>query len=113
MRRLRRLRFDGHEFRWTGRIGYEGTPYVRRCVYLRIRGGGKQGSLLAVTLVSGPSGSSGGWFVDSSYPTPREIRAVVEQALGEGWQPLVKGGGFTLRALDLPGWQLPGRAEVT
>ncbi|MEU9130861.1 hypothetical protein AB0D08_22660 [Kitasatospora sp. NPDC048540] len=108
MRRLRRLAFDGHEFHWTGRIGHlRDAAGVRRCVHLRVRSG-RQGSLLAVALVSVPSPPlPWGAATDGSYPTPREVRTVVELALAEGWQPLARGGPFELRTLRLPGWELP------
>ncbi|MER8184783.1 hypothetical protein [Kitasatospora sp. NPDC094015] len=108
MRGPRRLAFDGHEFHWTGRIGYlDGPTGLRRCVRLRVHSD-RRGRALAVTLVSAPSRPlPWGAATDNAYPKPGEVRTVVELALAEGWDPHARGGTFALSALHLPGWELP------
>ncbi|WP_345696331.1 hypothetical protein [Kitasatospora terrestris] len=103
-KRVRRLVVGGDEYLWTGRIGHVGTgAEVRRCVHLRILAGRR--AVLPVVMVSaGPLGPWGA-ATDCSYPTPGTVRAVLELALAEGWDPRAPDPGFAmLGALD--GWEL-------
>ncbi|TJZ41934.1 integrase [Streptomyces piniterrae] len=97
-RRVRTIRFDAQEFRWTGAIGIRHDESdCRRYVQLRVWGSaGRTGQVLDVALVSaGPQGPWGA-CTDNVYPTPRDVRTVIEYALARGWDPAARGGTFTL-----------------
>ncbi|WP_354639275.1 hypothetical protein [Kitasatospora camelliae] len=117
MARLRWLRTGAGEFRWTGRLGYLRTASgAERCVHLRVMPAGRGGGSLTALLVS--AGPLGPWGVctDTSYPTPREVRAILDHALAQGWDPAAQGADFAVTA-ELDGWEVhspshaPGRVR--
>ncbi|GAA3310161.1 hypothetical protein GCM10020219_015310 [Nonomuraea dietziae] len=100
--RLRALRIDGRTYVWTARIGHTvHSDDCRRFVRLRVWGSGKNGQALQADLVSTYEGGPWGYCAtDTSYPTPRDVRTVIERAIQRGWDPLTRGGTFLLRTGD-------------
>jgi len=67
-------------------------------VLIRVWGGGKNGQMLLADLEStAPPGPWGG-VGDTSFPTPRDIRAIIDYALEHGWDPTAIGGRHELGA---------------
>jgi hypothetical protein len=83
--RLRTLRLGAREFRWTARLCGFADPGLdyRRCVRVRVWGGGKNGRVLRADLASVNQGPWAG-VPDSSFPTPGAVRAI-DDALRHGW----------------------------
>src|ERR1700677_2201258 len=86
--RMRTLRAGSREFKWTAEVCWYRDVKLedRRCVRVRVWGGGKNGCMLLADLESTSSGPWGG-VPDSSYPTPRDVRAITDYALEHGWGP--------------------------
>jgi hypothetical protein len=112
--RLRTLRVGPREFRWTAELCgfYDIERNYHRCVRVRVWGGGKNGCTLRADLESTSPGPWGG-VPDSSYPTPRIVRAIVDYALNHGWDPAVVGGRphelGTDAGVELPGFRITNR----
>ncbi|MFY1691047.1 integrase [Plantactinospora sp. WMMB782] len=113
--RLRRLHAHDRQFTWTARIDRVRTGEGwRRCVRVRVWGAGKNSRALQVDLLSPAPRSAWGdpAATDGAYPEPKHVRAVIDHALGHGWQPDEIGGTFLLtgaghaEALPLPGFVL-------
>ncbi|GAB2864580.1 hypothetical protein GCM10022221_75870 [Actinocorallia aurea] len=49
-----------------------------------------------------------GRAADTSFPTSRDVRAIVERGLASGWTPISHGPPFFLSEHDAPPWNLPG-----
>jgi hypothetical protein len=109
--RLRKLYAHGRTFVWKARIGEVASDQgCRRCIRVRIWGAGKNSRALQVDLLStaplGPWGEP--CAEDGAYPDRRDVRAVIDYALQQGWEPDVVGGTFVLsgvqhaQALALP-----------
>lgn len=98
-RRLRSLRIGDVRYRWTTELRYDcgAGQDSHRCVRVRVWAGGKRGRVLSADLTStsapGPWGSG---VTDVAYPTPKDIRAIVDYALAHGWDPAVTGGQHEL-----------------
>jgi hypothetical protein len=98
--RLRTLRLDGRSWTWTARTGrLRDADGQHRWIRLRIWGAGKNSRVLQVDLLSTrPRGNE--WRDpaddDSAYPTPADVRTVIEHAVGRGWDPDASGPAFTL-----------------
>ncbi|GAA2657082.1 hypothetical protein GCM10010412_027520 [Nonomuraea recticatena] len=109
--RLRALRIDDRTYVWTARISHTvHSVDCRRFARLRVWSGGKNGQALQADLVSTYEGGPWGYCAtDTSYPTPRDVRAVIELAIQRGWDPLARGGTFLLRGGDSP--SAPGLAD--
>ncbi|MEV0228165.1 hypothetical protein [Nonomuraea sp. NPDC050786] len=110
--RLRKLYAGGREFVWSGRIHHvAGDRDCHRCVRLRIWGAGKNSRVLEADLLS-KAILPWGCASDSSYPTPVDVRQVIDHALALGWDPGLAGGTFFLSeasAFELPGFLLTDR----
>ncbi len=51
---------------------------------------------------------------DVAYPTPKDIRAIVDYALAHGWDPTAAGGQHELGPeadLEVPGFRITGQAR--
>ncbi|GAA3246017.1 hypothetical protein [Nonomuraea helvata] len=110
--RLRRLFADGREFVWTSHIHHvAGDRDCHRCVRLRVWGAGKNSRVLEADLLS-KAILPWGCATDNSYPTPGEVRKVIDHALAHGWDPGLVGGTFFLSeasAFELPDFLLTDR----
>ncbi|GAA2337665.1 integrase [Dactylosporangium salmoneum] len=113
--RLRRLRIGPREFVWRADIRWTraGLDW-QRAVRVRVWGGGKTGRVLQADLIpAAPPGPWGAGVTDTAYPTPADVRALVDHALAGGWRPELRGGTFLLSGLAagfaLPGFVLAGR----
>jgi hypothetical protein len=97
--RLRALRIGDQLFAWTARVGHTtGDGACRRYVRLRVWGGGKNSQRLQADLLSTYEGGPWGYCTtDTAFPTPRDVRAVVDHALARGWDPAARGGVFVLQ----------------
>lgn len=94
--RLRRLHAGGREFAWTAQINHvAGERDCHRCVRLRVWGAGKNGRVLQADLLS-TAVLPWGCATDCAYPTPKDVRRVVDYALTHGWDPDLAGGTFFL-----------------
>jgi len=115
---LRSLRIGDARYRWTAELcNYRdvGLDY-HRFVRVRVWGGGKNSQVLHADLesTSGP-GPWGSGVTDVAYPTPKDVRAIVDYALAHGWDPSVKGGRYELRpdaGLAVPGFVLTERLRA-
>lgn len=97
--RLRKLYAHDRQFAWTARIDHVRTDQgLRRCIRLRVWGAGKNSRALQVDLLSRASRSQWGdpAATDGAYPESEAVRAVIDYALGNGWQPDDLGGTFVL-----------------
>ncbi|HXS63869.1 MAG TPA: hypothetical protein VN767_13540 [Streptosporangiaceae bacterium] len=98
--RLRTLRVDDVRYRWSAQLRYhrDADLNLQRFVRVRVWGGGKNSQVLSADLVStsepGPWGSG---VTDVAYPTPKDVRAIIDYALEQGWDPAAVGGRFQLR----------------
>jgi hypothetical protein len=111
-RRLRTLTIGDVRYRWTAELCWyrdAGLEY-HRCVRVRAWRSGKNGQVLCADLVStsdpGPWGSG---VTDVAHPTPRDVRAIVDYALADGWNPAAVGGRYELSpdsALAMPGFRI-------
>ncbi|GAA4582569.1 hypothetical protein GCM10023194_17660 [Planotetraspora phitsanulokensis] len=97
--RIRTLRIGDQVFAWTGRVGHTtGDGACRRYVRLRVWGGGKNGRPLQADLLSTFEGGPWGYCAtDTAFPTPRDVRVVVDHALASGWDPAARGGVFLVQ----------------
>lgn len=94
--RLRKLYADGREFVWKGEVHHvSGGRDCHRCVRLRVWGAGKNSRVLQADLLS-KAVLPWGCASDSSYPTPKDVREVIDHALTHGWDPDAAGGVFYL-----------------
>ncbi|MEW9532433.1 hypothetical protein [Microbispora sp. NPDC049125] len=83
---------------------------------MRIWGAGKNSRALQADLLSkswpAPWGACAS---DDAYPSPTDVRALVERGLALGWDPSVRGGTFLLTEQDdasdgkLPGFLVTDR----
>ncbi|WP_436530672.1 integrase [Actinoplanes sp. HUAS TT8] len=113
--RLRHLRHGSRVFTWSAEIHHvRGDRDWHRCIRVRAWGTGKTGQALQADLLSlfvGPWGCAS----DESYPTPADVRALIEYAVGNGWDPARRGGTYALSELQhvdrfrLPGFVLTDR----
>src|SRR6202022_4245140 len=70
---------------------------VHRCIRLRVWGAGKNSRALRADLLSKSWPSPwGACAADDAYPTPADVRAVIDRGLGRGWDIDVVGGTFLL-----------------
>ncbi|WP_433436961.1 hypothetical protein [Nonomuraea sp. CA-141351] len=111
--RLRKLYAGGREFVWSGRLYHvAGDRDCHRCVRLRVWGAGKNSHALEADLLS-KAILPWGCATDGSYPTPQDVRNVIDYALTHGWDPGLVGGTFFLserdHAFELPGFLLTDR----
>jgi hypothetical protein len=109
--RLRTLRMGAVNYRWAAEVcNYRDiTGEYFRCVRLRVWGGGKNSRVLHADLLSTSEPGPWGSATDVAYPTPRVVRAVVEYALANGWDPQAIGGRHRLDTeveLTIPGFRL-------
>lgn len=108
---MRTLRIGDARFAWTARLFHhdDGTDCYR-CVRLRVWGGGKNSRVLSVDLLStSEPGPWGRCTTDTAYPTPRDVRAVIDHALQHGWDPNDVGAPYVLVAgtgLELAGFRV-------
>lgn len=94
--RLRKLYADRWEFVWTGRVHHvAGERDCHRCVRVRVWGAGKNSRALQADLLS-KAVLPWGCASDSSYPTPKDVRTVIDYALTHDWNPDLTGGTFFL-----------------
>ena len=110
--RLRKLHANSREFTWTSQIHHVTGRDCHRCVRLRAWGAGKNSQALQADLLS-KAVLPWGCATDDSYPTPMDVRAVIDYALTHGWDPDLTGGTFFLaesdHAFELPGFFLTDR----
>ena len=115
--RLRSLRTGGRQFTWRAEIGHvQGELDCHRCIRLSVWGAGKNSRPLRVDLLSkswpAPFGACAS---DDAYPTPADVRVIVEYAVAAGWELDAIGGVFLLPetvhggACELPGFLLTDR----
>lgn len=94
--RLRKLYAGGREFVWRGQIYHvAGERDCHRCIRLRVWGAGKNSCVLQADLLS-KAVLPWGCATDSTYPTPKDVRRVIDYALTHGWDPDLAGGDFFL-----------------
>ncbi|MBF9134490.1 integrase [Plantactinospora sp. S1510] len=97
--RLRKLYAHDRQFAWNARIDQVRTGQgLCRCIRLRIWGAGKNSRALRVDLLSRATRSRWGdpAATDGAYPESKDVRAVIDYALGNGWRPDDLGGTFVL-----------------
>lgn len=94
-RRLRKLYADGREFVWTSQIHHVSGTDCHRCIRVRVWGAGKNSRVLQADLVS-KAVLPWGCATDDSYPTPKDVRTVIDYALTHGWDPNLIRGTFFL-----------------
>ncbi|MEU0569024.1 hypothetical protein ABZ297_27120 [Nonomuraea sp. NPDC005983] len=108
--RMRTLRIGDRAFLWTAQIRHtKHGADCRRYVRLRVWGGGKNSGRLQADLLSTYEGGPWGYCAtDTAFPTPRDVRAIVDHALAAGWNPLARNGAFQLPAdsVELPDFQV-------
>ncbi|MFI7641144.1 hypothetical protein [Nonomuraea sp. NPDC049400] len=93
---MRKLYAGGQEFVWSGRIHHvAGNRDCHRCVRLRVWGAGKNSRALEVDLLS-KAVLPWGCATDSAYPTPKDVRKVIDYALLHGWDPDLAAESFFL-----------------
>ncbi|MFI7135658.1 hypothetical protein ACIBQ1_59120 [Nonomuraea sp. NPDC050153] len=93
---MRKLHAGGREFVWKGELHHvSGGRDCHRCVRLRVWGAGKNSRVLQADLLS-TAVLPWGCASDGSYPTPGDVRKVVDHALTRGWDPDAAGGVFFL-----------------
>ncbi len=105
---------------WRAEIRHvSGEGDCHRCIRVRIWGAGKNGRALQADLLSKSWGTP--WAAcatDGSYPAPRDVRALVEYAMENGWEPEIRGGTFMLTesehasALEVPDFLLTDRLRL-
>ena len=106
--RLRHLYADGRRYAWRAEIRHvPGTAVCHRCVRVSVWGSGKNGRTLRADLLSTAWDLPWGCATDDSYPTPADVRAVVDFALASGWEPEAIGGEFVLTESAAGAWRLP------
>lgn len=106
--RLRTLYADGRRYAWRAEIGHvSGTAVCHRCVRLVVWGAGKNSRRLRADLLSTAWGLPWGCATDDSYPTPADVRAVIDFARVSGWEPEAVGGEFVLTEARAGGWRRP------
>jgi hypothetical protein len=88
--RLRTLHADGRRYTWRAEIRHVTR---RREVRLRVWGAGKTRQALQVDLCPMDPEHP---LADDLYPDAEDVRALIGEALSQGWQPDTKGGTFTL-----------------
>ncbi|XVU26377.1 integrase [Actinoplanes sp. CA-054009] len=118
--RLRRLHIGARSFAWRAVIDHvPGSGDCHRCVRVRAWGGGKTGRALQADLLSTSWPAPwGACATDGAYPTSADIRATIDYALRNGWQPDRRGGLFVLSEADhasrftLPGFLLTDRLHT-
>jgi hypothetical protein len=100
---------------WSARIHHvAGERDCHRCVRLRVWGAGKNSRALQADLLS-KAVLPWGCATDSAYPTPADVRSVIDYALASGWDPDLVGGTFFLSerehasAFELAGFLLTDR----
>lgn len=94
--RIRKLHADGREFRWTCRVYHvTGEGECHRCVRLRVWGAGNNRRALQADLLS-KAVLPWGCATDDAWPTPKDVRTVVDHALVRGWDPDLAGAVFVL-----------------
>jgi hypothetical protein len=101
--RIRTLRIDAAEFKWTAELS---PP---RCARVRVWGGGKNGCMLRADLTSTEDAGLWGDDPDAAYPTPGVVRAIIEYAVDHGWDPMVLGGRHVVGTdaeLEIPGFRV-------
>jgi hypothetical protein len=115
--RMRTLRIGQQMFVWSAQVGHTtGDDTCRRYIRLRVWGGGKNSRRLQADLLSTYEGGPWGYCAtDTAFPTPRDVRAVVDHALAHGWNPAVRGGVFLLQdsPLILQGFVITEPLSVT
>ncbi|WP_106396584.1 hypothetical protein [Actinocorallia populi] len=96
--RLRKLHAHGREYVWRAQILHvQGEGDCHRCIRVRIWGAGKNSRALQVDLLSKAWGTPwGACATDNAYPEPRHIRAIIDYALSQGWDPQLVGGTFLI-----------------
>jgi hypothetical protein len=108
--RLRRMRMGARTFLWRAEIRHaQGSGDCHRCIRLRVWGSGKTSQALQADLLSvtwpAPRGACA---TDGAYPTPSDVRAVINHALKHGWQPERRNGTFVLAEQEYgAGFALP------
>lgn len=112
--RLRRLRVDDREYTWTAKItGVSGERDHHRCVRLRVWDDDRKSRALEADLLSNAWGLPWGSATDTSHPKPGDVRAVIDYALANGWDPTATGAPFFLserdHAFELPDFILTDR----
>ncbi len=94
--RLRTLYAGGRELVWIAETNHvRGDRDCHRCIRLRVWGAGKNSQKLLVDLLS-KSVLPWGCATDCVYPTPKDVRRVVDYALTHGWDPSLVGGTYFL-----------------
>ena len=88
----------------SGRQSYT-IPCWSGCAY---GAAGKTGACCARTLISsGDAGLLWGDVPDIAHPTPGVVRAIIEYALDQGWEPASVGGRHDIESgaeLEIPGF---------
>ncbi|MEU7868999.1 hypothetical protein [Dactylosporangium sp. NPDC049140] len=97
MHKLRTLHVGPRDFLWRAAVRYGPAAGggLHRTVRVRVWDGGKNGRVLQAHLQ--PAAPD-----ESCFATPRDVRAVVEYALGHGWRPEARGGMFVVRGTLAP-----------
>ncbi|WTY89366.1 hypothetical protein OG589_03020 [Sphaerisporangium sp. NBC_01403] len=72
-----------------------GERDCHRCIRLRVWGAGKNSRVLQADLLS-KAVLPWGCATDGTYPTPKDVRTVIDYALTLGWDPDLVGGTFFL-----------------
>jgi hypothetical protein len=110
--RLRSLWIGDGRYRWTAELSWHRDAGLEfhRCVRVRVWGNGKNSQVLSADLISASApGPWGSGVTDVAFPTPKDVRAIVDYALAQGWDPAVVGGRFELRpdaSLAVPGFRI-------
>jgi len=106
--RLRKRMVAGRQYVWRGEIReVRGERHWHRCIRVRVFGAGKNSRALQVDLLSKTWTKEWFSYVDEAYPTPADLRAIIERGLALGWDPDAVGGTFLLTEADHTGWELP------
>jgi hypothetical protein len=107
--RLRRLHAAGRAFVWRAEIHcLQGQADCHRCVRVKMWGAGKTSCAAQADLLSKSWPAPwGACATDGAYPTPADVRAIIERALAAGWDPDAIGGIYLLGEGDHAGWELP------
>jgi hypothetical protein len=118
--RLRQVRIDARTFTWRATMHHvQGSGDCHRCVRVRAWGAGKTSQALQADLLSvGWPAPWGACATDDAYPTPADVRSLINHALAHGWQPALRGGTFVLSEREhaarfsLPGFLLTDRLRT-
>jgi hypothetical protein len=107
--RLRKLHIEGREYVWKADVRTAAGPdrRRRRCVRIRIWGGGKNGCVLQADVTERPRPAQDGDAYP--YPTADDVRALIAHGLRTGWEPQTRGGTFQITSaaeVTLPGFVL-------